>query len=144
MDPRAKMLLGLVLVLIGAFVTWVTYSAAAPGGRYVAFYGVIVLGAGLLLFGVVQYITADGSGGVDGALPGKTPEYKLLLRAMIAASELDGPLDQDKIYIIRDMALKDYQRRTLRHDDQGCFGRHGEGGNQDERLHGAGAVRFFR
>jgi hypothetical protein len=58
------------------------------------------------LFGLIQYITADGSGGVDRALPEKTPEYRLLLRAMIAASELDGPLDLDKIYIIRDMAFK--------------------------------------
>jgi hypothetical protein len=48
MDSRAKMLLGMVLVLIGAFVTWVTYSAAAPGGRYVAFYGAIVAGAGVV------------------------------------------------------------------------------------------------
>jgi hypothetical protein len=107
MDSRLKMLLGLVLVLIGAFVTWVTYSAAAPGGRYVAFYGVIVLGAGLFLVGLIQSITADSSGGgVDRVLAGKTTEYKLLLRAMIAASELDGPLDQDKIYVIRDTAFK--------------------------------------
>jgi hypothetical protein len=106
MDSRAKMLLGLTAVLIGTFVTWVTYSAAAPGGQYVAFYGVIVGGAGLFLFGLIQYITSDSSGGVDRALPGKTPEYRLLLRAMIAASELDGPLDQDKIYTIRDMAFK--------------------------------------
>ncbi len=106
MDSRVKMLLGLFLVLIGAFVTWVTYSAAAPGGRYVAFYGVIVVGAVLFLVGLVQHITADSSGGVDRVLNGKTPEYRLLLRAMIAASELDGPLDQDKIYVIRDTAFK--------------------------------------
>jgi hypothetical protein len=106
MDSRAKMLLGMVLVLIGAFVTWVTYSAAAPGGRYVAFYGAIVAGAGLFLVGLVQYITSDSSGGVKRALAGKTPEFGLLLRGMIAASELDGPLDQDKIYTIRDMTFK--------------------------------------
>src|SRR3978361_2204066 len=103
MDSRLKMLLGLVLILIGAFVTWVTYSAAAPGGRYVAFYGVLVLGAVLFLVGLIQSITADSSGGGgDRVLAGKTPEYKLLLRAMISAAELDGPLDQDKIYVIRD------------------------------------------
>jgi hypothetical protein len=107
MDSRLKMLLGLALVLIGAFVTWVTYSAAAPGGRYVAFYGIIILGAGLFLVGLIQSITANGSGGgVERVLAGKTPEYKLLLRAMVAASELDGPLDQDKIYSIRDLAFK--------------------------------------
>ena len=107
MDSRVKMLLGLALVLIGVFITWVTYSAAVPGGRYVAFYGAIAAGAVLFLVGLVQSITADSSGGrVDRVLAGKTPEYKLLLRLMIAASELDGPLDQDKIYVIRDMAFK--------------------------------------
>jgi hypothetical protein len=73
MDSCLKMLLGLALALIGAFITWVTYSAAAPGGRYVAFYGAIVLGAGLFLVGLVQSITSDSSGaGVDGVLNGKT------------------------------------------------------------------------
>jgi hypothetical protein len=60
----------------------------------------------LFLVGLVQYITSDSSGGVERALAGKTPEFGLLLRGMIAASELDGPLDQDKIYTIRDMTFK--------------------------------------
>jgi hypothetical protein len=106
MDSRAKMLLGVVLIFVGAFSTWLTHSTATPGGRYVAFYGVIVLGVGLFMVGLVQTITSDSSGGVERALAGKTPEYRLLLRAMIAASELDGPLDQDKIYTICDMAFK--------------------------------------
>jgi hypothetical protein len=105
MDSRAKMLLGLVLVGIGAFVTWATYSAGG-GGRFVVAYGAIIGGAGLFLVGLIQHISADSSAPVDRVLPDATPEYRVLLRAMIAASELDGPLDADKIYIIRDMAFK--------------------------------------
>jgi hypothetical protein len=39
MDSRAKMLLGLILAAVGAFVTYITYSAAAGGGRFVVAWG---------------------------------------------------------------------------------------------------------
>jgi uncharacterized membrane protein YebE (DUF533 family) len=106
MDSRAKMLIGLIVCFVGAFVTYITYSAASGGGRFIVAWGAIAVGAGTFLAGLVQYITADSSGQVDRALPTATPEFKALLRAMISASEIDGPLDADKIHTIRDMAFK--------------------------------------
>jgi hypothetical protein len=106
-SPGSKnILVGLIIFVIGAFITFATYSAASGGGRYVVAYGAIAVGAGQFLFGLVQLLSEDSSGSVDRVLSNATPEFKALLRTWISASEIDGPLDSDKIYIIRDMAFK--------------------------------------
>lgn len=106
-SPGSKnILVGLIIFVIGAFITFATYSAAGGGGRYVVAYGAIAVGAGQFLYGLVQLMSGESSGSVDQVLANATPEFKALLRTWITASEIDGPLDADKIYIMRDMAFK--------------------------------------
>lgn len=49
-------IIGVVLILCGVIITWVSYSLAAKGvfGSFAVFYGFIVVGIGILLGGIIK------------------------------------------------------------------------------------------
>ena len=93
--------LGLLWFIGGSLVTLVTYGAASGGGKYVVAYGAIFVGGLHLVVGLFQYISHAAQSPVDRLLPLATLELKALLRTMIASAESDGPLNDDKIQLVK-------------------------------------------
>ena len=52
-----RMLIGLLLVVGGGFLTLVTYNAAAPGGTYFVFWGAMIWGGIIILRGVLGWLS---------------------------------------------------------------------------------------
>lgn len=93
--------LGLLWFIGGSLVTLVTYEAASGGGHFVVAYGAILVGGIQFIAGLFQYISHERQSPIDRLLPLATLELKALLRTMIASAESDGPLNDDKIQLIK-------------------------------------------
>ena|SRR5215218_3951238 len=98
-SPNPNIAIGAIVFLGGCAVTIGTLSA---GGRYVVF------AWGAILFGAIQFLYGLSQRGSDKAeknapLADLPPDVATLLRTMIAASAACGPLNDQRVAVIRQL-----------------------------------------
>jgi hypothetical protein len=119
---------GALFMIVGGGLTLLGYAVAQPGHSFLIFNGAIIIGAIQFIIGLVIFLKSPRTPRPTDPFRNASPDFRALLRAMVAAAEYQSRLDDRKISLIasilRRVHGKDYDPTTV---SNGCRALSGEG-----------------